>query len=243
MSEPHETGPAGTGPDEPLRPGQYPPGGAYPPTPPPAAGRADSRVVMAALIGFGFAAVIAIVLASFGALPTRTVGPSGASLTLPAKVGQFTRLVDNAHLQHGKGAQQIPVTRASDRQTAQALSNAHQGAGAAVQTYANTSLQTEVQLWAVRAQTPTPVVRIQNAKFEGLAEPLTEVKTFGAVACTLNNQPEPRGHPEKASDVFVVSCQRTSASLTVSIVLGGTGAIVHDPQRVVKLVNQVWPKL
>lgn len=197
------------------------------PAPPP-----RGRSWLAALAGFLVAAAIFVVLVVIGVLRSNDgATPSRLPITLPRTIGNHAwaqvvqrKLSNGTHI-----GQQLANERLSAVKTAAALSAAHDGAGAAVQAYADPYLHSIYTVLAVRDATPPPVLGIESPRVLKRVAP-QRIERFGSSYCEVDAvQPSP-----VAEDV--ASCQRSSAGLTV-IVLSGTAP---DPHEVVAFVDQVW---
>lgn len=202
------------------------------------------RTVLAAAAGFVLAAVIALVLALTGVLPGKSEAkPSGASIDLPRTfAGHVPVSMTAPALANPK---QRRFLAANDRyfttHTSQALRSAYQGAGAAVsEYYADNDLNRSLVVWAVRAHSPPPVVPYSNPRYLGLAAPLRQVVRIGPVYCDVRRAPVTAGRQVPPKDVFVSSCQRTSASLTVWVIPSGSEDVSHRPAGVAMLVDRMW---
>jgi len=174
-------------------------------------------------------------------------GSSGAShdkrpLAAPAALGAYQALgtVEARHGATGKANALREI--AWNEKSAAFLSAAYGGAPSLVAKYADTGLDTFVTLFAVRAPSPRPFYEYQDAAYLGLARPTNEVRPEGDDTCGLQNEPTPPGQTPKPETVFVVTCQRSDAKLTVFIHVGG-GNLEHDPARVAALVDSAWQSL
>jgi len=189
------------------------------------------------------AAVIALVLALTGALPGKDeAGPSAASISLPRAFGGHVALSMTAQARANPNATR--ALGASDRyyatHTSAALRAAYRGAGAAVSVYYGRNDLSVLRVWAVRAHTPPPVLPYQDPHYLGLAAPVRDVMRIGQVYCDVQRQPVPAGGQVPTEGVYVGSCQRTSPSLTVWIMPGGSADVGHHPDVMARLVNQMW---
>src|SRR3954470_9515334 len=115
------------------------------PAPTPATG-GNKRTLLAFVAGFVVAGLIAVVLGLAGVLPdSDDDGNAGATsstepVDLPASIGTYRRFADAPAHRQARAATVVSSQKANDAATAKALSQAHDGAGAAVQTYADDSL-------------------------------------------------------------------------------------------------------
>ena len=182
-----------------------------------------------------------------GVLPSKddsgTGGTSTTSIALPKTLGRYVRFED-AKLSHSsRAAKAVANEKTSDAKTASALSAAHDGAGAAVQTYTDQQLLTTVAAWAVRGPTPRPVVAYVDAKYLGVALPPHQIKKVGSSYCSISTtQQTPAGQKPPADALHTDYCQRSSGSLTV-IVYAYSGGLSQHPDQVAALVDQVWSSI
>lgn len=215
-----------------------------PPAPPPRPSRGP--LVLAALAGALVAAVVAAILVATGAVGDSGsgsgVGGSSEAITLPATVSgyQTFEAALTKSSSGGRAQQVIDEQRKVDAATAAALSKAHDGAGATTRSYASADLQTLLAVWAVRAPTPAPVVPYADAKYLRLAQPPRYVTTFGHSSCLINTQPTPEGQTPPKDATIVSLCQRSSDTLTITVVLTGGGGLASDPAKVAAIVDEVW---
>jgi hypothetical protein len=217
------------------------------PAAPSTASGADSRrpLFLAGAAGFALAAVIAIVLAVAGVLPgdddSGTGGTSSAAIALPKTLGTFVRFADVKLNKSARAAKSVANEKNSDAKTASALSAAYDGAGAAVQVYADQKLVTTLAAWAVRGPTPRPMVPYVDAKYLGLALPPHEIKKVGSSYCSISTiQQTPAGQKPPAHATHTDYCQRSSDSLTVTVYAYGDSPFSQHPDQVVRLVDRVW---
>jgi hypothetical protein len=208
------------------------------------AGTPRGPLVGAAAGGFVLAAVLALVLGLLGWWPGSASGGSGSSaaLSLPASVGDYRRFADIPKNKEAGAATAVRNAVQNDADTAAALSKAHDGAGAAVQTYGNDKLDGFFSVWAVRDASPDLVVRVQDADFLGLEMPSRQVEQFGKVSCIVSYDSIPKGQPVREDATHTEQCQRSDGGLTVTVI-SPTPEIGNEPQAVVALVDQVWGAL
>jgi hypothetical protein len=222
------------------QPSPWPP----PPVPPPTdAPPSSARTVLAAAAGFVLAALIALVLALTGVLPGKDeAGASAASISLPRSFAGHVALSMTTQAQANPNTTR--ALNAYDRyyatHTGAALRTAYHGAGAAVFVYYGRTDLSILRVWVVRAHTPPPVLPYQDPRYLGLAAPVREVMRIGQVYCDVQRQPVPAGKQVPTEGVYVGSCQRTSSSLTVWIMPGGSEQVGHHPGAIARLVNQMW---
>jgi hypothetical protein len=171
-----------------------------------------------------------------GTTSTSPFGAGKASLKAPTSIGGYTQLRKNPKF----GAASLKMINDSDPQSAKNLSAAYGGAAAVVEPYADAGLETFVTLEAVRAQSPTPYVPYENAQDLGLAKPDQEIVVFGAVHCLVANNPTQAGQAEQPDGINTLTCERTSAHLTVRLRFGGGGDLMHSPQQAAALVDTAW---
>lgn len=161
-------------------------------------------------------------------------GPSSSSVSAPARLGDYYRFPDVPELSSGD-AQRKTVDRQAryDRENSARLSQAHDGAGAVVQRYANEDLDVMFSLELVRAPSPfPPYVPFTDPEDLGVDKPIEEVLRYGEVACAVRNDP---GQPPR-----VMGCLRSTDDLTVSIThVSGDMA----PEDVAKLVDEAWSEV
>lgn len=122
------------------------------------------------------------------------------------------------------------------------LSTAHHGVGTAVEGYGSNDLQTLFSVWAVRDATPPPVVTVVSADRLGLAVAPEIGRTFGDVSCDIRYDGVVKGQPVTPQAAHTLMCQRSSSSLTVTII-GPNGDVGSHPDQVAAMVNAVWSQL
>ena len=221
---------------------QPPTYGAQPAQPSGRSGR--GRLLLAAVAGFVVAAVIGAVLVATGVAHFgSSSGPSTAPLSMPASLGAYVRFSDARVNQQERAAQAVAYRRGDDARTAQELSAAHAGAAAAVQSYADQKLLIQFSVWAVRDETPRPVVFDVTAKESGTAQPYKQVKKIGSAYCELTTTKFATYGSKPPPNSQVASlCQRSEPGLTVSIV-GGSPPLFNHPSQVVALLDEAWAQL
>jgi len=160
-------------------------------------------------------------------------------LKAPASIGTYTQVQKNPKYTPGS----LKLINDSDPQSAKNLSAAYGGAAVVVQRYTDADLANFVTLEAVRAQSPTPYVPFVNAQDLGLAKPDQEIVTVGDVHCLVANLPTEAGQQPQADSVNTLTCERTSAHLTVRLRFGGGGDLMHSPQQAAALVDVAWSSL
>jgi len=166
-------------------------------------------------------------------------GAGKASLKAPASIGTYTQVQKNPKYTPGS----LKLINDSDPQSAKNLSAAYGGAAVVVQRYTDADLANFVTLEAVRAQSPTPYVPFVNAQDLGLAKPDQEIVTVGDVHCLVANLPTEAGQQPQSDSVNTLTCERTSAHLTVRLRFGGAGDLMHSPQQAAALVDVAWSSL
>lgn len=237
-------GPAGPVSPQPGQPGFYaPPGPSGSPQPPASQTRHGfsprSPIVtgIAGLVVGAFAAGVPWALS--GSSSSSPFGAAKGALTAPAAIAGFKPL------EHNPKADAATVKRMaeSDPISAKNLSAAYGGAAAVVQQYTDTGLENFVELEAVRAQSPTPFQPYEDAHALGMDKPVQEIDTFGQVTCLVVNVTVPLGQQEQPNSANVVTCERTSAHLTVRLRFGGGGGLAHTPQQAAALVDTAWNSL
>jgi hypothetical protein len=220
------------------------------PPPVPAAPRRYGGRALAVSLAAGFvaAAVICVALAVGGALPGQQkdsgAGPGGstARISLPAHFLTYSRMADVPVNKSEAGRKNVAAQDGENRDTAAALSAAHHGAGAAVESYGNDGLDTMFSVWAVRDATPPPVVQLAGAERLGLAVAPEVVRTFGDVSCDVRYDGIPQGRPITPQLTHTIICQRSSSSLTVTV-RSPVGDVGGHPDQVAAMVNAVWSQL
>lgn len=196
---------------------------------------------MGAAGGFVLALVLALALGLAGWWPGSAAGgsPSSAAVSLPARLGGYTRFADIPKNQVPQAASAVRNANVGDATTTAALSAAYRGAGAAVRTYGDDDLLTFFSVWVVRAGSPGLVVRFQDAEFLGLAVASRRVEDFGEVSCIVSYDPVIKGQPVREQATHTEQCQRSDAGMTVTVI-APTQDLAHRPREVAALVNQVW---
>lgn len=228
-------------PPPPGSPYGAPPAPAVAPPYPAAPAPTQSRrpLLLAALAGFLVAAVLAGVLVAAGVFDGGDA-TSTASISLPDKVDTFVSF-DQVKSNQANSLKRVVAYRLkADSKTAAELSAAHNGAGAAVQTYASEDLLTLFEIWAVRAPTTRPVLPYEDAAFLGLAQPQNVVRQYGRTWCALSSEPVAASQKPKANSYFATTCVRSDDHLSVIYSGGGENDFSSDPARVAKAVDEIW---
>jgi hypothetical protein len=166
----------------------------------------------------------------------KAFGVESGSLKAPASIGAYVPLLQNSKTD----AATAKRIQTSDPISAKNLSAAYDGAATVVQQYSDAGFESFVELEAVRAQSPTPFLPYQDAPALGMDKPSQEVDTFGHVSCLVANIPVPVGRQEQPNSSTAISCERTSAHLTVRLRFGGAGDLLHSPQQAAALVDTAW---
>lgn len=223
-------------------PGYGPQGYPVPGGPVQPARTGQRRALGFGVAGFAVAALIAVILCATGVMPVRGSGTSvdSSAISLPTKLGSYVRYQDARPNQVAKARRAVAAQRKSDRKTAAALSKAYDGAGVAVQTYENGETRGRFSVWVVRASTPGLVVAYSDAKAQGFASPLREVKVLSGVQCIVDH-PQGRSIEEGPDKGIARACQRSADGLTVQVRDGS--AAFHDPAQAAAMVNRVWDAL
>jgi len=76
----------------------------------------------------------------------------------------------------------------------------------------------------------------------GLAVAPEIVRTFGDVSCYIRYDGVVKGQPVTPQATHTLMCQRSSSSLTVTII-GPNGDVGSHPDQVAAMVNAVWSQL
>lgn len=161
-----------------------------------------------------------------------------AAVTAPAKVGDYQRFADLPMSQRDPGKATADRYAAWNKQTAQSLSAAYDGAAATVESYASDDLRVIFTMHVVHATAPGLYVPYQDPKVLGLKTPDQYVQTFGAVQCIVHVQPAPI-ESDSEPKVVATDCQRTGGGLTVRIPTTG-GDLGEHPDQVAALVDQAF---
>jgi hypothetical protein len=202
------------------------------------------RLPVALLVFVAVAGAVlgALVVGSIWLLGGDGNGPDVSGST-PDRVGDYARIADTRMGRNDRARQLVERTQDWDRRSAERLSAAHQGAEAAVATYADDNLEEQFSVLVVAARTPwPPFVPYQDAATLRLTRPPNEVREFGDVACVVRNDPTPAGSEERPNSTHVIRCLRTASRATVEIT-NVTGDLANDPQKVAGLVDDAWAKL
>ena len=207
-----------------------------PPTPPTKPRLSLRSPLVAGIAGLVVGAVVVGVPWLIVSGNTSALGADRTSLKAPVSIGAYTQLQKNSKLTPAS----LKMINDSDPQSAKNLSAAYGGAAAVVQRYSDADLANFVTLEAVRAQSPTPYVPYESAQDLGLAKPDQEIETFGAVHCLVANTPTQAGQLPQEASANTVTCERTSAHLTVRLRFGGGGDLMHTPQQAADLANWAW---
>lgn len=202
------------------------------PTPPNGGASPRAIAVFTGVAGL----IVGAVLASGFWLLFGNGGGSSSPVSAPEQLGDYYRFGDVPQLSSGDN-QRKSVDRQVrwDQESSTRLSEAHDGAGAVVQRYANEDLDTMFSLEVVRAPSPfPPFVPYTDPEELKLDKPVEEVLRFGQVACEVRNQPR---QPPR-----VMSCLRTTDDLTVAITYVN-GDLGEQPEEVAKLVDVAWSEV
>lgn len=214
--------------------GMVPPASAMPP-PPSKPGFSLRSPLFAGVAGLVVGAVVVGLpwLLSGG---SSTFGAERAALKAPASIGGFTPMARNPKT----GAAEVKRIENTDSVSTKSLSNAYGGAAAVVQEYTDAGLLNFVSLEAVRAQSPLPFEPYEDAHALGMEKPEREIVTFGQVNCLVAYAPVAVGQQEEPDGTNAVTCERTSAHLTVRLRFSGGGDLMHAPQQAAALVDAAW---
>jgi hypothetical protein len=198
----------------------------------------SSRVPLYVAAGVGLVVGALVVGVLWLTVGSSEDGGSSGPIAVPAKVGDYQRFADIPGNASGPGKATAERTSAWNRQTAQRISAAYDGAAATVETYARPDLQVIFTVQVVRANSSGLYVPYQDAKTLGLAEPDQDVKTFGKVQCIVHVQPK-AAENEGPTQVVGTDCQRTGGGLTVRIPTAG-GDLGEHPDQVAAVVDEVF---
>lgn len=163
-------------------------------------------------------------------------GAEKTSLTAPVTFGGFTQVEHNPRYKPGS----LNLFKDSNPQSAKNLSAAYGGAAVVVESYADVDLANFLTLEAVRARSPLPYVPYVDARDLGLAKPEQEIVAFGDVECLVVNEPAVAASQPDTSTATAVTCERTSAHLTVRLRFSGGGDVAHSPAQAAALVDTAW---
>ncbi|MEZ0115237.1 hypothetical protein ABH920_009272 [Catenulispora sp. EB89] len=211
--------------------------GSTPPVPPvpPSKPALSSRSLAVGVVGLVVGALaVGIPWATSGS--GTAFGAESGALKAPASIGAYVPLAQNPKTD----AATAKRIQTSDPISAKNLSAAYGGAATTVQQYSDAGLENFVELEAVRAQSPTPFLPYVDAASIGMDKPTQEVDTFGHVNCLVANTPVPAGQQEQPGSSSAVTCERTSAHLTIRLRFGGDGDLMHSPQQAAALVDTAW---
>ncbi|GAA1972355.1 hypothetical protein [Catenulispora subtropica] len=196
---------------------------------------------MVGLVG----AVVGALVAGIPLLLTRSsdggsggLGASHESLSAPAALADYTPAAKNNKVDPAT-IKRITTTETTSTKN---LSDAYGGATAVVRQYTDASLQNWVTLEAVRAESPKPYYPYVDPAQIGMAKPDQDVETFGQVNCLVHYTPVAQGQPEPPDQVLVMTCERTSAHLTVRLRFA-SGDAWHSPADAAALTDKAWSQL
>jgi hypothetical protein len=210
-----------------------------PSTPPPTS-RGFALPLAAGLLGLAVGA--SLVAGAFLIFDSDGSGSSD-SISAPDKVGEYSRFADLEINKKDAAKKNIDRINRWNKQSADRLSGAYNGSGAAIELYADAKIDNQFSVQIVRARAPfPPFVPFTDPADLGLAKPDQELVEFGEVACAVRNSPTPAGQQPEEDSANVMLCMRTSSSLTVQIT-SVTGDLGRDPRKVADLVNDVWSKV
>ncbi|WP_212238943.1 hypothetical protein [Catenulispora pinistramenti] len=207
--------------------------------PPARAGSPLRSPVVAGVVGLVVGAVVVGVPWLLTSSSSSPFGADKSALTAPASIGAFTPMVKNSKTP----AATLKTMEESATVGAKNLSAAYGGAAAVSQEYSDAGLENYVVLEAVRAQSPIPYVPYEDAHALGMDKPEQEIDTFGQVHCLIANIPVAVGQAAQPNGTSAVTCERTSAHLTVRLRFGGDGDVMHSPQQAAALVDTAWGEL
>jgi hypothetical protein len=205
------------------------------PDPPKPAARAPWTLILAGLAGLavGVLAIGGVWLGSGTGTPI-----SKQPVVAPPKIGELVA-IDRLKLPDTVRPEAIARTKDANQRSSQRLSEAHGGAGAAVQMYTDQDLSVQVTLMIYRAPSAHPLyVPYEDAQEVGMLKPAETAEEYGDVSCVVRNDPTAIGQTPSAHSAHVETCARTSALLTVEI--HPAGDVADDPAQVAALVNSAW---
>jgi len=161
---------------------------------------------------------------------------SSSPIAAPKRLGDYVQQADTKINRTREQGREFGRKRADwDRRSSARLSEAHDGAGAVVQTYSNEDMDSFFALEVFREGAPfPPYVPYSDPKELGLDKPIDEVRMFGAVACVMRNE-----SPDLS---YVAACTRSDDELTVQVTRP-TGDLGEDPKAVAGLVETAWDEL
>jgi hypothetical protein len=188
-------------------------------------------------------AVVGALVAGLPLLLTRGGGGGGLgaskdSISAPDNVGGYTPMLKNPKVD----AATIKRLTAMESVSAKNLSAAYGGAGAVLRQYSDDGFMNDFTLEAVRAESPKPFTPYIDPASLGLVKPDQDVETFGQVNCLVHYQPVNQGQQVQPEQIKVMTCERTSAHLTVRL-LFGAGDAWQKPADAAALTEQAWSKL
>jgi hypothetical protein len=205
------------------------------PDPPKPAAHAPWALILAGLAGLavGVLAIGGVWLGSGTGTPI-----SKQPVVAPPKMGELVS-IDRIKLPATAPPDAVARTKDTNARSSQRLSEAHGGAGAAVQIYVDQDLSLQVTLMIYRAPSAHPLyVPYQDPQYIGMAKPSQTAEEFGDVSCVVGNDLTPAGQTPSPHSAHVDTCTRTGALLTVEI--HPVGDLADDPQHVAALVNSAW---
>jgi len=208
------------------------PAPAVPPTSRRSLSRSPLAVGVAGLVVGALVAGVPLLLSQ----NTKAFGATGDALNAPGAIGGFSSMARNSKVD----AATVKRIQSQDAVSTKNLSAAYGGAAAVVGEYSNADISTEFELEAVRAQSPKPFFPYVDAHAIGMDKPSQEIVTFGRVACLVANIPVGVGQQEQPQSATAITCERTSAHLTVRLRFGGGGDLMHSPQQAAALVDTAW---
>jgi hypothetical protein len=166
-----------------------------------------------------------------------------AEIALPDKVAAYPRFADAEINQPAKAKPAVERMQKWNAESAKRLSASYGGAAAAVESYSDDGYENSFTVYVVRASSQFPVfVRYEDPEVLKIVRPQNEERRFGEVSCQVANEVTPAGQQPAPESVHVVDCRRTKPGLTVDIV-GATGDLGNQPDKVAALVDEVWAQV
>lgn len=226
------------------------------------ADRASRRPAVAGLIaGLVVAAIVGGVLAvsgvlHFGSTRNEPARVSAEPLSLPSSLPGFQdyvtvskALVTSSGRTAAAQASFIDKMQANAERvsslTRAAYQTANPGAAVAFAQYADSKLERQVNVIAVRATYPGltngPVT---DPAYLGLSVAPQRIQSFGEVQCLLfQSGGTPAGQQPDPTELYTTLCQRSGPALTIQLFAGAGFAGLESQQTLVNLTNSTWTTL
>jgi hypothetical protein len=189
----------------------------------------------------GLAAVLVCLTMVVPNASSASAAGSSPPIAAPAHIGPYALQSANKTLTGDPlGKKIIAHLRLVNQHSTRDVSKAYGGAPAVVESYASADLLTMFSLIAVRASSPGLIVLYEDPKYLQLVRAPTELLTFGATSCQVQNDATPIGKKPTADSVHVFQCQRTGPHLTIRLAQFASDTLGSRPSAAAAVVDQAW---